>query len=298
MTRNLADRFLHVCYNCAIEELDTTVSRFETALDLTCRMRSPTATSDGTLLGFTSPIESSAAFLYDARGPRSSPALEVQGWSRPTVIGAPPSEPEMVGIHALGFVVDDVDERCDALLRLGCTRIGDLKPNDNLVVQRLRDPQGVGIDLVGRGLSSRERTCGLSHVRIVCSDLTISLKWYQRFGFAVVAQSTGFDGDPASACLRLAANDMDLWLVQSTGSLARTSMAAPANRLGLFRFATRVESVTEAAAELASCGILVVAGPTTVALAGTSLPALTIAIVRDPDGVLYELVERPATAFR
>ena len=302
MTRSLADRFLHVCYNCAITDLDDTVAFFTTELELSLVMRSPVTSSDGALLGFASPIESAAVFLYDARGPRSSPAVEVQGWKTPTVVGEVASDSGDIGIHALGFMVDDVDASADRLVRAGCTRgaSGGANSADEFGGRgvRLRDPRGVGIDLVARDAVSQDDGIRLSHVRIACRDLATSVTWYQQFGFERVETPELWGTTDAVVRLRLECNDVDILLTEAISQGERRPARTAANTRGLFRCATRVESVAAAVTELASRGIPVVAGPSSVAIAGTALPDLVIAMVCDPDGIVYELVQRPADLFR
>jgi hypothetical protein len=59
----------------------------------------------------------------------------------------------------------------------------------------------------------------------------------------------------------------------------------------------RVEDIAAACAQLVADGVEVV-GPKTYKLAGTKVGDMKIAFVTDPDGVLAELIERPAKLFR
>jgi catechol 2,3-dioxygenase-like lactoylglutathione lyase family enzyme len=69
-----------------------------------------------------------------------------------------------------------------------------------------------------------------------------------------------------------------------------------ANHRGLFRIALAVEDVRAAAAEAAAAGFDV-GEPTYIELPGTPLGGLWVAFLRDPDGVMVEFVERPASAI-
>jgi hypothetical protein len=65
----------------------------------------------------------------------------------------------------------------------------------------------------------------------------------------------------------------------------------------MFRSALRVEEIDTDCANLRASGVEVV-GPKAYNLAGTKVGDMKIAFVTDPDGVLAELIERPAKLFR
>src|SRR3954451_24260020 len=173
-----ARRFLHVCYCCA--DAVPVTEFFVDALALRNTMSTPVEPSDGALLGMDGEIVSNAAFLYDARGPRTSPAIEAQGWVKPEVAGTPVDDPTQVGIQALGFGVPDAESACDALTGKGCTVIG-----SGSDVATLRDPTGVTLDLVEDAAVPAGET-RLRHLRITVTDLAVSVPWYERIGFAIV----------------------------------------------------------------------------------------------------------------
>src|SRR6202035_1460911 len=96
-----ARRFLHVCYCC--EDTEPVVKFFVDALAMRNTMTVPTEWSSGAILGIDREVLGGAAFLYDARGPRTSPAIEAQNWIDPKLVGVPVEDPTAVGVQALVF---------------------------------------------------------------------------------------------------------------------------------------------------------------------------------------------------
>ena len=101
-----ARRFLHVCYCC--DDAQPTVDFFTGPLRMKSVMRTPLEPSDGNLLGMDREIVSLADFVYDHRGPRESPSIEVQHWDTPATEGDPLSDQTHAGIQSAGFAV----QRC------------------------------------------------------------------------------------------------------------------------------------------------------------------------------------------
>ena len=114
-----ARRFLHVCYCCADAEPVTRF--FVDSLAMRNTMSTTPERSSGAILGLEGEVFSAAAFVYDARGPRTSPAIEVQGWVEPALVGTPADDPLAVGIQALGVAVADVTAGAARLVADGCT---------------------------------------------------------------------------------------------------------------------------------------------------------------------------------
>jgi catechol 2,3-dioxygenase-like lactoylglutathione lyase family enzyme len=296
MSRHLADRFLHVCYNCDESQLPAVVEFFTSSLSMREVIRSPSTVTSGALLGIEGSITSSASFLYDARGPRRSPAIEVQGWRHPAVCASPLQHPNQVGIHAVGFAAESAAGVAFGIRTVDRNR-GSWPNGLHLGrgVVCARDERGVAIDVVtddavGTGVE-------FAHVRIHCRDIGASLDWYERFGFHVV-QRNGEDDDSRWARLCLAQRDLAILLIEIDPRLKPIAAPDTANHAGLFRCATRVEDVDRTLAELKGRDISPVSGPSAVALSGTALAELVIAIVRDPDGIPFELVQRPSSVFR
>ena len=102
-----ARRFLHCCYCCS--DAGETGRFVSEGLGLVVTMHNTRGRSDGSLLSMNREIESEASFAYDRRGPRTSPAIEIQGWIDPPAEGEPYDAPNHVGMHAIGFAVPRLD---------------------------------------------------------------------------------------------------------------------------------------------------------------------------------------------
>lgn len=112
-----ARRHLHVAYNCA--DAAPVTAMFVEGLAMRNTMSSTTARNSQDLLGVGWPSTGGADFVYDARGPRCGPAVEVNNWEDPPVIGTPHADPTTVGLHAVGFSVPDLEVTVAGLRALG-----------------------------------------------------------------------------------------------------------------------------------------------------------------------------------
>jgi len=290
----LARRFLHVCYCCA--DAVPVVAFLTDGLGLRTTMRTPVERGSGAILGLGGGIVSGAAFVYDRRGPRAGPGLEVQTWADPPVVGAPPSDPTRAGMQAIGFAVPDVDRATRRLLGLACEPVDAHGPlplaSDSATV---RDPTGVTLDLVGAG-GVPDGEAWLRHVRITVSDLGRSLPWYETLGFTCVGRASFDTGELVH--LRLPDEAFEAVLVQYEGTTPSHGRHPDApNHAGLFRTAVCVDDTRAAHAELRGAGVAFERPPMAVELRGTPVPDMWICFLRDPDGVPFELVERPRAAF-
>lgn len=301
-----ARRFLHSCYCC--RDADVATHFFVEALGLELRMRSAGARLDGSQLGFPGEVETDACFVYDARGPRVSPAIEVQAWIDPPTAGEPYPDAQHVGFQSLGIAVPDLDTVLDAVTAHGATVVGRTDAASPLVpgTAVVRDPTGVTIDVVDApaiGLRSR-----LVHLRATCADLDRSVAWYSTLGFDVVdeARRVRVPGGPfgaasavalSTATLRLPDEPFALVLTEWHDPASHGEVYAAANHAGLYRFAIAVDDTRAAYAALADAGLPVSEPPEVVPLPGTNVPDMWIAFLRDPDGLTIELVERPRSAF-
>jgi catechol 2,3-dioxygenase-like lactoylglutathione lyase family enzyme len=299
-----ARRFLHCAYCC--DDADRVTALLEAAFGLRVAMRTSGARGSGAILGLDGEIEARASFACDARGPRTSPAIEVQAWVDPPAIGTPHASANRIGIQAIGIAVPDLDAAIGAAARLGA--VATSPPARDAVLgaraATLRDANGVRFDLVEEtGPASR-----LRHVRLTCRDLDRSLAWYLGTGFRVERRADlelaggafGESGRVAirSAHLVLPDEPMALLLCEwvepaSTGA----AYELPYHR-GLYRIALAVDDTRASAAALAAAGHAILRPPMQVELAGTRVPSMWIAFLRDPDGIPVELVERPRSAFR
>jgi len=263
--------------------------------------------SGGAILGFEGEIEGAAAFVYDARGPRTSPAVEVQSWIDPKLVGEPMHDPTEVGIHAVGYTVPDIDQARDRLVGLGYQMVASGQtPMNTLPWITLIDPTGVPTDLVGDPSLPADQT-RLRHLRITCSDLDKSLAWYEGVGFEVLGsyylQDAGFlgIGDPVEARvarLRLPDEPFEVLLFNWKQPSSHGHHYAEPNHAGLFRCALGVDDTKVWYDKMKAEGWNFDRAPMLVPLTGTPVPDMWICFTSDPDGVPYEFVQRPRSAFR
>jgi len=299
-----ARRFLHVCYCC--EDTEPVVKFFVEALALSNTMTVPTEWSAGAILGLEGEVLGGAAFLYDARGPRISPAIEAQNWIDPKLVGRPVEDPTAVGVQALGFAVPDLDGASERLTSRGCTIIGSGTSPFGLAWVTVRDFTGVTLDLV-QDASVAAGATRMRHLRITCRDLAASLAWYEGLGFEVVEKATVDDGTflglagPARAeavRLRLPDEPFEALLVHWDEPASHGRHYAEPNHAGLFRTAVGVEDTRAAYEAMSAAGWTFDRAPMSVELKGTPVPDMWICFISDPDGVPFEFVERPSSAFR
>ena len=74
-------------------------------LELRPGMKTARTAADGRALGVAGAPVTECWFLYDHRGPRTAPAVEVLEWETPATTGAHPAEPHHIGISSLGYAV-------------------------------------------------------------------------------------------------------------------------------------------------------------------------------------------------
>jgi catechol 2,3-dioxygenase-like lactoylglutathione lyase family enzyme len=268
-------------------------------------MTSPPQRQTQDLLGVGREVTSGAAFVYDARGPRTSPAIEVQNWVDPPVVGTPHRDPAAVGLHALGFAVPDVDAASARLHALGCTVLGSGSSPLGTPWTTLRDRTGVAIDLV----EYKKVATGVSrlrHVRATVSDLATSMRWYEGLGFSVVVSSTVDDGSFVGrrdatrarvARLRLPDEPFEMVLMQWQTPRSHGRHYAEPNHAGLYRVALCVDDTRASYQAMSAAGWTFDRPPESVRLAGTPVPDMWICFMSDPDGIPVEFVQRPRSAF-
>jgi catechol 2,3-dioxygenase-like lactoylglutathione lyase family enzyme len=168
-------------------------------------------------------------------------------------------------------------------------------------------PDGVVTELAeSRGGAPEPR---LSHLRINCTDLGASIAWYGSIGFAPLAEparatfpgwALGHDEDVEVDAVSLALPDdpsFTLELLRWHRPAGRAPEPTTANSQGLYRMALAVENVQEALATVDGLAASRSGEPTWIELPGTPLGGLTVLFLRDPDGVVVELVERPLSAL-
>lgn len=301
-----ARRFLHICYCCA--STDAASAFFSHGVGLREVMRNPIHPSDGSLLGIDGEIVSGAAFLYDRRGPRTSPSVEVQEWVQPGLIGRPLSDPTAVGMQAVGFAVADPRTTIDAMVANGATVVATGRSPWATEWFTLADPTGALVDIV----SDPSIPAGESrfrHLRITVTDLDVSLAWYHGMGFLDVDDHIIDDGSfvgltgvsdvsGRASRLRLPDENCEVVLVQWSTPRSHGRHPVPANQAGWYRTAVCVDDTRASYDEFLQLGWQFEREPREVELEGTKVPDMWICFLNDPDGVPFEFVQRPRSAFR
>lgn len=299
-----ARRFLHVCYCCDDKSGATTM--LAGALGLRHAWTSPTGRQSAAILGLEEDVVSGADFVFDARGPRTSPAIEIQEWLEPEPVGTPYDDPTAVGVHALGFAVPDVDEARRRLQVQGSVPVGSGPSPVASPWITLRDRYGVTIDLVGDpSLPSGESR--MRHLRITVSDLAASVPWYERLGFEVLGRPAvdhgaflGYDDvvEAEAVRMRLPDEPYEVVLVEWRTPRSHGRHYAEPYHAGIYRAALGVDDTRAAHAAMSADGIVFDREPVSVELTGTPVPDMWICFLSDPDGIPFEFVERPRSAFR
>ena len=269
-------------------------------------MSTPMERTPGGLLGIESEIESQARFVYDRRGPRTSPAIEIQHWVDPPLEGTPSTDPFEVGIKALGFAVPDVALAVARLCNAGCSVIAQGATPLDATAATLLDPQGKTLELVADATLAEGET-QMHHLRITVSDLDASLPFYDMLGFDVIERGTlseasfvGHDGDADGSYARLRLRDepFEARLFEWLTPAGHGRHYANPFHAGLFRAALGVEDTRSSYDAMSAEGAMFDRPPQDVVLSGTPVPNMWITFISDPDGIPFEFVQRERAAFR
>jgi catechol 2,3-dioxygenase-like lactoylglutathione lyase family enzyme len=268
-------------------------------LDLLPGMKTARTAADGRALGVDGAPVTECWFLYDHRGPRTAPAVEVLEWEAPATTGAHPAEPHHIGISSLGYAVPSIDR-----VRAKAARHG--RPWTELpawpvrgsatAAGRTTDLDGVPIELTERAGDAPV----FSHLRINVTDLDASVAWYERLGFTAkaTARSAAAGDDVLSYASMVTEDDpsFSLELTQWEKPRGTGLASSPAYHRGLYRIALGVDDVNAAHETLAADAPL--SPPEFVELPGTRLGGVTVLFMRDPDGAVVELVGRSRSHMR
>jgi catechol 2,3-dioxygenase-like lactoylglutathione lyase family enzyme len=148
----------------------------------------------------------------------------------------------------------------------------------------------------------------MHHLRITCSDVHSSTEWYEGLGFQRVGPMHDLEdgpavGMPGAVCavtcqLRLPDDPMVVVLVEwdEPHQAVGRHYDRP-NHAGWYRLALGVDDVRSAYEAMSAAGWVFDRAPMLVALDGTPVPDMWITFTTDPDGVPFELVQRPRSAF-
>jgi catechol 2,3-dioxygenase-like lactoylglutathione lyase family enzyme len=287
-------RLLHVNYNCV--DIDVLERWYTELFALKTVMRTETDAGDATAFGLQLLTASSTIFLYDHRGARRTSSLELVHWTSPPTFGRAYPNPWDHGIQSVAYSAPDLDEVERKIGQLG-GRV--LRRRDDVLLAK--DPEDVTVEIYSTGSLEPEQL----HLRLSVHDLAKSADWWAKLGFQPAERT------PAVPAAELWPDEPDhtvdneIALVGTddpTLSIVLTSWDGPPPigpsygapfHQGLYRMAMAVDDVHAAYAALMVLGIP--RQPTyTFAMPGTKLThGLTILFIRDPDGILVELVDRP-----
>lgn len=284
--------------NLNTTDVRAAASCYADVLGLTPGMKTARVAADGRALGVDGAPVTECWFLYDHRGPRAAPAIEVLEWETPAVVGAHPAEPHHMGISSFGYAVPSLEQtrKLAAAHGLPWSELvgwpvrGRIDP-----AARMMDLDGVQVEIIERDVAAP----AFSHLRINCTDLDASVNWYERLGFSpeVVARSVDADGAVLSYASLVTDGDpsFSLELTQWEDPKGTGFAPSPAYHRGVYRIALGVDDVQDAYQALALPPE--VSAPEFVGLPGTRLGGVVVLFLSDPDNVVVELVGRPRIAM-
>ncbi|WP_109526596.1 MULTISPECIES: VOC family protein [Nocardia] len=297
---------LHANLNTA--DLGAAVAFYGDTFQLAPGMKTTRGPADGRALGIDGMPVSETWFLYDQRGPRCAPALEVLEWETPPTVGEFPSDPHHLGLAAVGYAVPDLDATRRRLSDSGYAPVlfdsWSVGGRDRRAL-RVVGPDGVPVELVAGACV--DDAPQFSHIRLNCSHLQSSIDWYARLGFRPLATPRRVELDATG----LGLGEVSLLVVALTipddpsVTLELTWWERPffvggtpvvANHRGLYRLALGVDDVIADREELVRSWPEI-PQPQFVELPGTKIGGVTVLFLRDPDGVVIELVGRPRSAM-
>ncbi|MFE7418066.1 VOC family protein [Rhodococcus sp. NPDC057529] len=290
---------VHAVLHCNLNTVDIAASEtfYNTTFDHTTKMTSLGNGTDVTPMGLTEPATSDTRFLWDARGPRSAPSFELVDWQHPAVIPAP--DHKVLGYIAAGFRVPSLDTIAGRLDSAGrTTEKGDvtLRGHSRRALTG-HDAEGIGFEIVEVPPGSDEpQTTLFSHLRARCANLSATIAWYRDIGFEVVAGES--HGESVSLALP---EDPTFSIEFEQADVDAAQIAAhqclPANTQGLYRIALAVDDVWASRNALAD-KYAAIPEPAHISMEDIPTGGFTILFLRDPDGTMVELVERPRSAVR
>jgi catechol 2,3-dioxygenase-like lactoylglutathione lyase family enzyme len=220
-------------------------------------------------------------------------------WESPSIVGEHPGEPHHIGVSSLGYGVLSLKvarARAEAHGRPWSEFATWPVRGRDVKAARMVDLDGVPVEVV----ESDGTAPVFSHLRVNCTGLDASVAWYERLGFSaeVVARSVPADGAVLSYASLVTDGDpsFSLELTQWEEPLGCGQASSLAYHRGLYRIALGVDDV-QGAYDILAPGEPGLSAPEFVELPGTRLGGVVVLFLRDPDGVVIELVGRPRTAM-
>jgi catechol 2,3-dioxygenase-like lactoylglutathione lyase family enzyme len=292
-------RFLHVNLNCA--DLDASAKLYIALFGMREVMRTGSIDGDGKAMGIDGLVDSRVSFLYDHRGARRSPSLELVTWDKPAMAPKLYAKPNHIGMQTVAYSVPSLagfEIELDALNR----PTGSFS-NGSTTAVLFKDLDGLTVEVHEDASLEKAQS---RHVRLCVGELARATAWYEAIGYEVTRAAADESwhwevpgGATYNAKVRTTAMQLPLdpsytlELVQWLDPKSEGAPNADANDQGLYRMALGVADSRVAAAALKAAGWPHVNDPTSFILEGTPLPPLWIAFTRDADGITVELVERP-----
>jgi catechol 2,3-dioxygenase-like lactoylglutathione lyase family enzyme len=287
----------HAVLHCNLNTVDLATSEpfYTTVFGLQPRMRSVSTDSDATPMGLGESTASDTCFLYDRRGPRAAPALELVEWRRPATV--PSAGPTGTGFAAVGYRVPSLAAVSGRLAGRSETAAEPARVRGRLrPALRTTDADGVPVEIVEVPPAPGDPDGGLfSHERLHCRDLGRTVEWYAAIGFALRPGEV-VDGPP-SASLVLPEDPTFSLECDEHPALSGPPAGRAANTQGVYRIALAVDDVRAAHAALSE----VAAGlpePVFIPMPNTPTGGFTVLFLADPDGAVVELVQRPRASVR
>jgi catechol 2,3-dioxygenase-like lactoylglutathione lyase family enzyme len=136
--------------------------------------------------------------------------------------------------------------------------------------------------------------------------LDISIPWYENLGWRLIDRGPVLDpavyaipgGEAEVARLVLPDEATETHLVQWHQPESHGAHPSVPYHAGLYRVALGVDDTRGSYEELVATGVAFDREPLAIELRGTPVPDMWICFLSDPDGVPYEFVQRPRSAFR
>ena len=292
----------HAVLHCNLNTVD--IARAEvfyvSVLDLQVRMRQASPDTDGTAMGLGPHTDTDVTFLYDWRGPRSAPALELVRWNDPaTRLRA--EQGQAPGYASIGFRTTEL-AAIEGLLAIADATVSEVA--GGVIVRgrrrpalRTTDPDGTVLEVVEVPDSTAPSTGGaLSHQRVWCTDLERSIQWWGAIGWSLHTRAA--EGEPGWASMVLPTDPTFSVELMQFVDPAYDGPHTRANDQGLFRMALAVEDVVEAHEAVRAKSVDPVPDPVFYPMPDTPTGGFTVLFMTDPDGAVAEFVDRPRSAVR
>jgi catechol 2,3-dioxygenase-like lactoylglutathione lyase family enzyme len=213
-------------------------------------------------------------------------------------------------MQAVGFGVPDNEAMINRMVAAGSQLVSRSSSPWVKNWATLTDPFGTQVDLM-QDETIPVGESRLRHLRITVTNIDDSLSWYRGMGFLDIAEHALDDGDfvglktaDGSAAvgrvrrMKLPDEAAEIVLTDWSNPKSHGQHPADANHAGLFRTAVGVDDTVASYERFLADGWKFEREPRQVELEGTAVPDMWICFLNDPDGVPFEFVQRPRSAFR